>query len=190
MALGVASARAFGGVCLLVVGFVLGASFPGAFRRLDPIENAPSIGRQCRVEDALTGGHRCAEVLRRSFRVGRVIDGDTLVLSGYDGEATKVRLLGIDAPERGEAGYEEAGQALRELIAESGGVVEIEFPRPGAGGARGKRDNFGRLLCRVIVRPPAPGAPGGGGGGGGDPVDAGERLLQLGLAERYPRERE
>jgi endonuclease YncB( thermonuclease family) len=171
MALGVASARAFGGACLLVVGFVLGASFGGAIRPLTPRLDAPSIGGQCCVEDALTGpgaGHRCAEVVRRSFRVERVIDGDTLVIAGYDGEATRVRLVGIDAPERGEPGYNQAADALRELVEGSGELVELGLI-PG----ERKRDNFGRLLCRVFVME------------WGQRIDAGERLLERGLAERY-----
>ncbi|MEO1092701.1 MAG: thermonuclease family protein [Pseudomonadota bacterium] len=45
-----------------------------------------------------------------------VVDGDTL---DVDGE--RVRLWGVDASERGEAGYLEATKALRELVA--GGVI-------------------------------------------------------------------
>lgn len=43
----------------------------------------------------------------------RVIDGDTFVRS----DGTKVRLLGIDTPEKGEPLYEEATQYLKLLIA-------------------------------------------------------------------------
>ena len=41
-----------------------------------------------------------------------VIDGDTVVLENKE----KVRLIGIDTPERGELGFEEARNALEELI--------------------------------------------------------------------------
>lgn len=44
--------------------------------------------------------------------VGRVIDGDTFDLASGD----RVRLLGVDAPERGELHYETSRRALEELI--------------------------------------------------------------------------
>ena len=82
------------------------------------------------------------ETTARTFRVVRVIDGDTFVVE-YDGEPTSVRLWGFDAPEPREPGGEEATAGLREMI--DGKVVRLEFP-----GDR-KRDNFGRLLARVYV---------------------------------------
>ncbi len=42
-----------------------------------------------------------------------VIDGDTLILNGSD---TKIRLWGVDAPEREEEGYQEAKDELRQLV--------------------------------------------------------------------------
>lgn len=46
------------------------------------------------------------------YQVIEVIDGDTFkVENGH-----KVRLLGIDAPEKGECYYEQAKQALKKLI--------------------------------------------------------------------------
>lgn len=49
----------------------------------------------------------------------------------------------LDTPERGEPGYDEATEALRQMI--GGHIVQLEFKGPR------KRDNFGRLLCRVWV---------------------------------------
>jgi hypothetical protein len=48
-------------------------------------------------------------------RVGRVVDGDTLDIC-IGASCIRVRLCGIDAPERGERGYSEATDALRSLV--------------------------------------------------------------------------
>ena len=44
--------------------------------------------------------------------VARVIDGDTLELAN----GKRIRLLGIDAPEKGQFFYEEARERLKELV--------------------------------------------------------------------------
>jgi endonuclease YncB( thermonuclease family) len=48
--------------------------------------------------------------------VEKVIDGDTLWLCDPTA-CHKIRLCGIDAPEQGDAGYAESGEALRSLVA-------------------------------------------------------------------------
>jgi len=91
-------------------------------------------------------------------RVAAVVDGDTLDLA--NGE--QVRLIGIDAPERGACGYAEATQALEALVLDK--AVGL------ASGAVDDRDRYGRLLRYVDV----------------DGVDAGFALVQAGLAiSRY-----
>ena len=42
----------------------------------------------------------------------RVIDGDTVVISNNQ----RVRLIGIDTPEKGQCGFDEAKQALEKLL--------------------------------------------------------------------------
>lgn len=54
-------------------------------------------------------------------RVKRVVDGDTLELS----DGRKVRLVGINTPERGQPLYSEASEALKELA--DGAQVTLEF---------------------------------------------------------------
>jgi endonuclease YncB( thermonuclease family) len=76
------------------------------------------------------------------YTVLRVIDGDTFVVV-YDGEPTRVRIFGIDSPEAGQAGYNEASDALRKLIDRK--YVRLAFPKAS------KRDGFGRLLANVFV---------------------------------------
>lgn len=106
----------------------------------------------------------------RSFVVTHVVDGDTVDLD--NGET--VRLVGIDTPERGECGYDEARAAL---------VALVEGRRVTLGASDEDRDRYDRLLRYVDV----------------GKVDAGLRLIKQGLAiarydsrdgyGRHPRER-
>lgn len=90
--------------------------------------------------------------------VARVIDGDTVELA----DSQRVRLIGIDTPERGECGYREATERLIELIGNQ--------PVTLTAGARSDTDRYGRLLRYLDI---------------GD-TDAGLKLLQAGLAiSRY-----
>jgi endonuclease YncB( thermonuclease family) len=87
-----------------------------------------------------------------------VVDGDTVYVSTGD----KIRLIGIDTPERGECGYQEATDRLAQLV--DGRTIALEA------GARDDVDKYGRLLRYVIV----------------DGVDAGGILISEGLAKpRY-----
>ena len=76
--------------------------------------------------------------------VVRVVDGDTIRVI-YRGKEERVRLLCIDTPEKGRAGFEEAAQAMRRLV--EGRTVRLEFEEPGVE----KRDRYGRLLAYVFV---------------------------------------
>ena len=100
------------------------------------------------------------EVTARTFKVKRVVDGDTFKIV-YDGESTSVRLLSINAPERNTPEGPAATEALKELI--DGKTVRLEFI-----GDR-KRDNFGRLLCKVCV----------------DEKDIGSEMIRRGHAKKY-----
>lgn len=70
--------------------------------------------------------------------VEKVVDGDTLILE--DGQ--KVRLLGINAPEKGELFYEEAKARLKELV--EGKSVYLEYDKK-------KRDRYGRRLAHLFA---------------------------------------
>ena len=90
--------------------------------------------------------------------VERVIDGDTL-----DTGAGRVRLFGVDTPERGEQCFNQATRALEEL---AGGKVKVEVgPR--------LRDSNGRLLYYVYTE-------------SGNSVD--EILVLEGLARAWTRD--
>lgn len=89
----------------------------------------------------------------------RAVDGDTI-----DTEVGRIRVLGIDTPERGEPCYTEAKDRVQELTV--GGEVELVF-----NSTREDRDRYDRLLRHVLIR------------GRGD---LGEILLAEGLANaRY-----
>lgn len=70
--------------------------------------------------------------------VGRVIDGDTIELANGD----RIRLLGIDAPEKGDYNYYAAAKRLDELIGNK--TVELEKDVS-------NKDSFDRLLRYVFV---------------------------------------
>lgn len=91
-----------------------------------------------------------------------VVDGDTLTLDLAGGQET-VRLVGINAPERGECLSDDAARRLRHLVAGE----EVELVQD-----RSDRDRYGRLLRYVEV----------------DGVDVGAELVRAGLAlaRRYP----
>lgn len=90
------------------------------------------------------------------FVVARIIDGDTFELAGGD----RVRLLGIDAPERDEPLHAEAAARLAELTL--GRQVSLTF------GSR-RRDRYGRLLAFVWA----------------DTVPVNRRMVADGLAYLY-----
>lgn len=104
----------------------------------------------------------------KSFRVSRVIDGDTLVIAAPDGEArvTRVRLWGIDTPEMAresrpaEHGAEAARRFAERMV--DGRVVRLELE------PHRVRGNYGRVLAFVY-------------GPAGRMLN--EALLEAGLAE-------
>lgn len=71
-----------------------------------------------------------------------VIDGDTIIVLEKTKEEKivhKVRLEGIDAPERGQDGYEDAKHYLEKLI--WGETVTVQYT---------ERDRYGRILGLVV----------------------------------------
>jgi endonuclease YncB( thermonuclease family) len=86
--------------------------------------------------------------------VANVVDGDTVDLS--TGE--RVRIIGIDTPERGQCGFDEAAAAVAAMT--SGKAVSV------VPGARDDEDKYGRILRYIDV----------------DGTDVGLTLIQEGLA--------
>jgi micrococcal nuclease len=75
----------------------------------------------------------------------RIVDGDTLDVECGDLESDRVRLLQIDTPERGQRGYYEATEALRDLV--DGEDLYLGFEEPG----QISRGRYGRLLAYVFT---------------------------------------
>lgn len=73
------------------------------------------------------------------YHVERVIDGDTIVVSGLG----PVRYIGVDTPESGEPFYHEAKKRNTELVGGKGLRLEICGPSP--------RDRYGRTLALVYA---------------------------------------
>jgi len=69
--------------------------------------------------------------------VSNVYDGDTIVLS----TGQTIRLLGINAPDRGEKGYEAAKAYMEDIL--DGSSVELEYDTY-------QDDKYGRLLAYVF----------------------------------------
>lgn len=86
--------------------------------------------------------------------VTHIVDGDTLDVAGFG----RIRIIGIDTPERGACGFDDATAALAAMV--DGQTVTL------TAGARDDVDRYGRLLRYVDI--------------GG--IDAGLRLVEDGWA--------
>jgi len=73
-----------------------------------------------------------------SPRVYRVIDGDTILVSGGE----YIRYIGIDSPERGEPYYEEATELNRSIVENMPLILEKDVS---------DEDRYGRKLRYVYV---------------------------------------
>jgi endonuclease YncB( thermonuclease family) len=123
------------------------------------------------VESESPSSHDATVVVQSTLI--RVIDGDTIVVM-IDGVVERIRIIGIDTPERGDCGFSEATDALEDLLnsAAVGLITAISDDR----------DRYGRLLRYLDVAG----------------VDPGLVLIREGLAhaaydsrsgyERHPRE--
>ena len=99
--------------------------------------------------------------------VGRVVgvaDGDTVTVLDADRQQHRIRLQGIDAPEKAQPFGERSRQTLSRMV--SGKDVRVEWDR---------RDRFGRIVGKVWVQPAScPDCP--------LTLDAGHAQITLGMA--------
>ena len=99
--------------------------------------------------------------------VGRVVgvaDGDTVTVLDADRQQHRIRLQGIDAPEKAQPFGERSRQTLSRMV--SGKDVRVEWDR---------RDRFGRIVGKVWVQPAScPDCP--------MTLDAGHAQITLGMA--------
>lgn len=114
----------------------------------------PDLGGPAPVAEAAASA-----VVAATWIVVDVVDGDTVDVR--QGDLTeRVRVIGIDTPERGECGYEQAADVLAGHVL---GQDVVLIP-----GARDDHDRYGRAL-RYVDR-------------ASDGLDAGRSLLDTGLA--------
>lgn len=73
-----------------------------------------------------------------TVKITYITDGDTIKLA----DKTRIRILSIDAPEKGECYYKEAREALKELV--EGKIVRLDRDVS-------ETDLYGRLLRHVIL---------------------------------------
>ena len=106
-------------------------------------------------------------------RVTRIADGDTLTVLDADQVQHRVRLAGIDAPERAQPFGERSKQNLARLVA--GKPVEVRWH---------KRDRYGRVVGQVWVISPDARCQG---AGCPKTLDAGLTQVTVGLAWHYKR---
>lgn len=93
-----------------------------------------------------------------SGRVVGVIDGDTIDILTVDREQIRIRLAGIDAPEKAQPFGNRAKQKMSDLVFDK--TARVEFS---------KRDRYGRVIGKVLV----------------DGRDASLGLIDSGLAWHY-----
>ena len=80
-----------------------------------------------------------------SGRVVGISDGDTITVLDRDHRQHKIRLAGIDAPEKGQAFGERSRQSLAQMAHGKDARLDCH-----------KTDRFGREVCKVWVQPVAP----------------------------------
>lgn len=107
----------------------------------------------------LTRGGDSQTESSETWQLVKIIDGDTLDVSNSAGAVTRIRPVGINTPERGQCGFSEATQKLKELIGNRGITLELA--------GTDDVDKFGRLLRYVEV----------------DGVDVGLQLIEAGYAK-------
>jgi endonuclease YncB( thermonuclease family) len=84
--------------------------------------------------------HCLAQAGTLTGRVVRITDGDTLVVLDANEAQHKIRLAGIDAPERGQAFGTKSKEHLSDSVA--GKFVVVEYD---------KRDRYERILGKVLL---------------------------------------
>ena len=74
-------------------------------------------------------------------KVTRVADGDTVQIKSKEG-STRVRLLGIDAPELKMPFGEESKRSLENMVRNAGGEVTVYYKR---------KDAYGRIVGKLVA---------------------------------------
>jgi endonuclease YncB( thermonuclease family) len=139
-----------------------------------PIKWASLVVRECALLFcllALPGFAAHAATQSFEARVVGVADGDTITVLDANNVQHRIRLAGIDAPEKGQPFAERSKQSLRRMV--MGRLARIEWD---------EQDRYGRLVGKAWVTPaginctrePCP-----------KTLDAGRAQITVGLAWHY-----
>lgn len=96
------------------------------------------LGWDAKALEGLKNYYDLKQVFPTSTSVVQVEDGDTVVIDN----GLRLRLIGIDAPDRGSNGFEEAKKELQRLTSKK--KVYLEYDRY-------QDDKFGRILAWVWI---------------------------------------
>lgn len=136
----------------------IGRGWPGSWREIGIRNPMCAPFRWVLISSLLCG---IAVSVSASEFVGRVVgvlDGDTVDILTTAKEQVRVRLAGIDAPEKRQAFGNAAKRALSDLVYSR--EVQVDWH---------KKDRYGRVVGKVLV----------------GSVDADLRMLELGMAWHY-----
>ena len=128
---------------LLVLAVVFGWQFFNQAEDKKPAENDPA--NKSAANNNATNSNAAQQPGNGKFlkvisaRVTRIADGDSFTCIS-DGQEIRVRMFGIDSPEREQPGYDDARDALRQAI--DGKTVELRVVDV---------DQYDRQVARVIL---------------------------------------
>lgn len=119
---------------LLAIGAALGFSVAYGIRgsqETRPIDSEPVV-------------QELEKTIEETYTVSRVVDGDTIdVEQGIEVLLYRIRLLGMDTPEGGQPGFNEAKEFLKQETYGKSIILEKD--------PSGDLDKYGRLLRYIIV---------------------------------------
>jgi endonuclease YncB( thermonuclease family) len=127
---------------LAVTAFVLGLAATTRVVALDAAKCAAIADRSARLQ-CFTG---VSEIIAK---VGRVVDGDTMDIC-IETSCIRIRLCGINAPERGEPGGAEATEVLRSLASRET-VRCVPVGQGTVCDGRSRPTNHGRLVAQCFL---------------------------------------
>jgi endonuclease YncB( thermonuclease family) len=121
-----------------------------AFGSLFLTTSAGADNSECAAIDDRAARLQCFTAIDEIIaRVGRVVDGDTMDIC-IGASYIRVRLCGIDAPERGEPGADEATEALRRLVSRET-VRCVPVGQGTVCDGRSRSTNRGRLVAQCFI---------------------------------------
>lgn len=129
----------------------------------EELEQAKSLNNKDEVDELIKNSEEYTRLQESNstFKVTRIVDGDTIEIE-YFGALEKVRLIGIDTPEKGECYFDEASDELSNLILDKSVTLAKD-------GKSDDVDKYDRLLRYIEL----------------DGSDINAKMIELGAAYAY-----